>query len=220
MFDDKDDFMGAPVCTECNLSYVVGLEEDERKHAYHHDRAVNGVPSERLPEEPVIWEDGDFRITAFAHNNSVQRVRHLAQEVSSMFNMETHFSFGIYDENEEGDEDSRNAHVFLLHHQDRVVGFLLLERQASVWRIPWSVYDSDGVDYDKYGLPDHPPMWSICFVGVLKKWRRQRLATLMIREALIFLGETLHSVGWHTPFKRSGKALCQSLCPEEFYVAI
>lgn len=197
-------------CPKCGMGYIQGLPEDEKRHKPYHDRIVNGVPARPLKTDQVIWQASDQRITVVtAHSPISQRKR--AEAVASAANVE--YDCGIYHAAETPDE--RDAHLFLYHTRNRIIGVVILEKQKTVWRCRWRGDNKPECEE----LLGHDPMWSVVFIWVHAKNRNHGGASHLLTEGLKYLGQSQQTVGWYTPFTDSGRAFAKSICPDEFYIA-
>jgi hypothetical protein len=72
-------------CPDCRMGYVPEVPEDFQEHKKYHDKIVNGVPSRRLKNDWVVWEEGYYRITVVIHATSSISQRERAQEAGGQF---------------------------------------------------------------------------------------------------------------------------------------
>jgi hypothetical protein len=201
-----------PHCPECGFDYVAGIPSNTRAHRKYHDEMVNGIPARPLASDKTIWQEGLYRITLVNHLSPfIQRKR--AEKAGIVANRDTRYTFQPYSASESLDD--RNVHLFLLHHQDRIVGLLVLEMRSVIWKCTWEEYQR----HVSNKLLDHPPIWSVVLAWVNRHHRRKGFACRMATEAARFFGIQLEQLGWYTPFTESGRAMVRRLCPEEFYIA-
>jgi ribosomal protein S18 acetylase RimI-like enzyme len=200
-------------CAECDMAYDEDVPGDRREHRKHHDTVVNGLPRRRLRTERVISEDSSARLLVVRHRTAALSERRRAQRVAQLANRDTRFDFAAYHAGD-SDED-RDPHVFLLEVNDRFVGLLVAERREYVQRFTWEEYGEPTGG----PLPKADPVWSICMLWIHAKYRRQGFAVLLVTRAIRFLGTSLSTTGWYTPFTDSGEALARKLCPDSFLVA-
>lgn len=199
-------------CPECQMCYVEGLPDNEKEHNAYHDQVVNGVVARPAKSDHVIWQEGNQRITLVtSYSSRAQRER--AEKVASLANLETHYDRGIYHAAETPDKG--NIHLLLYHRGNRVVGLIVLERRPRIWRFRWR--GEDKPEWEE--LQGHEPMWSVVFVWVHKKIRRQGVARSLLTEAMRILRIGQQDVAWYTEFSDEGRAFVRSLYPDEFYVA-
>lgn len=184
------------------------MQEKVREHDRYHDAVINGLPAPALSSDCVVWSQGNERITVISQS-SPREQRQRAEEVAKYARKDTPYGAEVL----LGELDVR---VFLLHKDDRDVGLLLMEKLGGVWRAKWK--DLDG-GKQPTKLHNHPPIWSVCLVWVLKQHRRGCFAKTLLNKALNYLGCRLDQIGWYTPFTDSGEAFVRSCCPEEFYIA-
>jgi len=201
-------------CDVCDMRYVPESQDDVLEHDKYHDKVVNGLLAPPLRSDCVVWQHDNERITVVCQS-SPREQRDRAEEVGRYARKDTPYGA------EELFDEKREVRVFLLQKENRVIGFLLMDKRDHVWRANWDELDSDKQPKE---MLDHPPMWSVCLVWVLKKHRRLGFAKTMLDEALTYLECSLDNIGWYTsssppPFTPSGEAFVRSCCPNEFYIA-
>jgi len=196
-------------CNDCGMGYVPESRDDVLEHEKYHDKVVNGLRAPPLRSDWVIWSHDDERITVVSQSSPREQSKR-AEKVGKYARKDTHY----------GAEDlfyaEMDVRVFLLHKEDRVIGLLLINKRDHVWRTSWD--ELDACKQPKEML-DHPPIWSVCFVWVLKNHRQLGFANTILNKAVVYLGCSLYNIGWYTPFTDSGKAFVRSCCPKEFYIA-
>lgn len=195
-------------CDVCGMSYVPESPDDVIEHDKYHDIVLNGLPVPPLRSDFVIWSHDNERITVISQS-SIPQQRHIAEEVAKYARKDTHYGA----EELFGEIEVR---VFLLHKEDRVVGLLLVDKRDHVYQARWDELD-DGKQPKE--MHNHPAIWSVCLVWVLKKHRRHHFAETMLNNALTYLRCRLDDIGWCTPFTDSGKEFVLNCCPNEFYIA-
>lgn len=194
------------------MAYVKESPEDRKLHRVYHDEIVNGVPAPPVKSEKVIWHDNHGRIVLVTpFSPMAQRVR--ARKVGRVANRETHYDFGLYNENERPDE--RNLHLFLYCCGSRAVGLAILEKRTHVCHYTWEEYDRK----EQKTLEEKTPVWSLGFIWAHRKHRRAGIARRLFHEALRFLGIAQESVGVYTPFSTDGERFARSLFPQGFLIA-
>lgn len=198
-------------CPECQMTYVRGLAGDERVHSAHHDQVVNGFATPPSKNDRVLWADEERRITLVTERSPIEQ-RKRAEKVASLANLETRYTGGVYYAAEPANEE--NVQFLLYHVGTRVLGLIVLERKGEIWRCQWQ----GGNEPLCEELHGHEPMWSIVFVWVHKKYRRQGVARRLFKEASQFLETGEQGMGWYTPFTKEGEAFVKNLNPVEFYV--
>ena len=195
------------------MNYIPEISEDFREHKKYHDRVNNGFYSHPSKRDKLIWSRDDLRITV-VNQLSPEFLRKRAEEVARLAKLDTPYDLPCYCANEP--PNSQNIHAFLLHKKNRIVGFLTVEKRDHIWQAKWADLD---VGKEPNKLPEHPPIWSICFIWIHNRYRGSHLGQIMINEAVEYLGCKIEKIGWYTPFTDSGKALVRSFCPEVFYIA-
>ncbi len=201
-------------CNDCNMRYVPESRDDNLEHEQYHDKVVNGLRASLLRSDCVVWSHDNDRITV-VRQSSLREQRDRAEEVGKYARKDTPYGAeDLFDEEME-------VHVFLLHKEERIIGLLLMDKRNHVWRANWEKCDAGKQPKE---MLDHPPIWSVCMVWVLKKHRQFGFAKTMLGKALTYLECSLDDIGWYTsgsppPFTPSGEAFVRSCCPNEFYIA-
>ena len=196
-------------CDDCGMSYVPELQDNVLQHKKYHDKIVNGLRTSSLKSDNVIFSQNDKRVTVISQiSPRVQRKR--AEEVARYARKDTPYGA------EQLFDYEMEVRVFLLHKEDRIIGLLLMDKRYHVWLANWVDLDAGKEPKE---ISQHPPIWTVCFVWILKKHRRLHLAKVLLNEALTYLGCHLEKIGWYTPFTDSGHLFVHSCCPEAFYIA-
>jgi len=201
-------------CNDCGMGYVRELEDNVLAHEKYHDKVVNGLCAPPLRSDCVVWRHDNERITV-VRQSSLREQLDRAEEIGRCARKDA--GYGA----EELFDEKMEVRVFLLHKEDRVIGFLLMDKRDHVYRGNWDEYDA-GKQPEK--MLDYPPIWSVCLVWVLKKHRRVGFAKTVLGKALTYLKYSLDNIGWYPSssppaFTSSGEAFVRSCCPNEFYIA-
>jgi len=105
--------------------------------------------------------------------------------------------------------------VLLGYISNRAIALLVLERCSHLWRSTWAEYDAEV----------QPPLvskeanrWTVSFVWVLPKYRKQGIADRLVRTAASWAKIPVGQFAWHTPFTESGGRLVRRHCPQVFFV--
>jgi len=191
------------------MGYVPELPDNVLEHERYHDKIVNGLPSVPLKSDCVIYSQDDKRITVVSQS-SPQEQRNRAEEVGLYARKDTPYGA------EQLFDDEMEVRVFLLHKEDRIIGLLLMDKCNHVWRASWVEVDAGKKPKE---ISHHPPIWTVCFIWILKQHRRRHLAKMLLNKALTYLGYRPDQIGWYTPFTDHGKAFVRSFCTDEFYIA-
>jgi len=200
-------------CELCRMSYVPENPGEVRKHKKHHDEAINGFRAPPSKSEQIIWSRDDMTITVI-NQHSPLFLRKRAEKVASIAKRDARYDFPCYSAKEPISE--QNVHVFLLHKQRRIIGLLTMEKHDHIWKTSRADWDADKKPKE---LLAHPPMWSICFIWILKCHRGSHWGQTMVNEAIAYFGENFETIGWYTTFTPSGEAWFHRCCPEVFYIA-
>jgi len=196
------------------MEYVPELQDNVRLHDEYHDIIVNGFRTSHIKSDNVIWSQNDMRVTVINQISPMEQ-RKLAEEIAQYARNDTPYGA------EQLFDDKMEVRVFLLHKKERIIGLLLMDKRNHVWLAGWDDLD---VGKKPKEMPHHPPIWTVCFVWILKKHRRLHLAKMLLNEALTYLVCGLDSIAWYTcgsppPFTLSGEAFVRNCCPREFYIA-
>jgi hypothetical protein len=201
-----------PKCPECEFDYVAGIPSNTRAHRKYHDEMVNGIPAKPLANDRIIWEEVPYRITV-VNAESPTAQKKCAERSGIVARRDTPFDFKPYSAVEVLDE--RNVHLFLLHHQERIVGLLVVEKRSHIWKCTWEERERHVFN----DLSDRPPIWSVGLVWVNRQHRRKGFGCRLAAEAARFWGIQIRQLGWQTPLTESGAVMIRKLCPDEFYIA-
>jgi ribosomal protein S18 acetylase RimI-like enzyme len=194
------------------MTYAEDSPEDRRLHRTYHDEIVNGVPARQLKSDKVIWRRGeDCIIVVNAASPRAQRIR--AAKVGRVANQETHYDFGVYDEDEPPDE--REIHLFVYRSGDRAVGLSILEKRTGICHYTWEEFDK----HVQKTLEEQEAIWSLAFTWVHKKHRRCGIAKILLVEAARYLGVRVNEVGLYAPLSDDGEAFARSIFREGFLIA-
>ncbi len=198
-------------CELCRMSYVQENPDDVREHEEYHDKVVNGLPvvSAEAESDSVIYLSDSMKIVVVKKSSSAKQ-QGQAEEVFRLARRDTE-----YDAEVVFGEDELCTHVFLLQRQERNIGLLMVEKRDNVSIISWSDIN---LGKKPERLPSHPPMWSICFIWILKSCRDCDLGKSMIGAALSYLRVDLENIGWYPTFSETGERLVQRCCPDSFYI--
>jgi GNAT superfamily N-acetyltransferase len=197
------------ICNICGMEYVSELQDNVRQHNEYLDKTVNGLRTSPMKSDCIISSQDDKRITVISQLSPMEQLK-LAEEVAQYARKDTPYGA------EQLFDDKVEVRVFLLYKKDRIIGLLLVDKRYYVWLARWDELD---VGKKPKKIPHHPPIWTVCFVWILKKHRAQNLAKILLNEAITYLGCRLDQIGWYTPFTDSGQSFVKSYCPEEFYIA-
>jgi hypothetical protein len=191
------------------MSYVLENPEDVQAHQEYHDKVVNGLA---LPSKSdcVIWSQDDMRIIVVNGLSPLEQ-RRQAEEIAILARKDTQYGAEVL-----FGESELETHVFLLHRQNRAIGLLIMEKRDHICQTSWADWDAGKKPKE---LLAHPPIWSICFIWILQRYRGSHLGQTMINEVVAYLGSNFETIGWYTPFTPSGKALVRRCCPKMFYIA-
>lgn len=199
-------------CKICNFTFCPDLLEDVKTHRKRHDEAVNGIKAPAAKHDKILWYEGQYRITITNQlSPKYQRVR--AEKVARLGNRETRYDFPPYTADEPLDD--KVVHLFVLYHQSRAVGILVLSRREDIWGGKWE--DIEKKELQK--LEKHVPIWTVDFIWVLKKHRGYNLAKKLIKAAANYFEFEIEHIGWYPPFSNDGKYLSKSICPNYVYMA-
>jgi hypothetical protein len=117
-----------------------------------------------------------------------------------------------------------DSHAFLLWQGGRLIGLFVLARRPRWVNAAWNQEEPNGVaevsGWDvRKGERDSGPLWSLDFMWIVRKHRRQALGRLLLQCAAQFLGITVEELAWLPPFTPAGKAFIRHVQPEMFRAA-
>ena len=204
-------------CTrQCEFPYHPADPAQVRKHDRYHDEVSNGVYARPAKSDEVIWKQGRDRITVMRHRTALRAQRERAWRAAFAANREMRYDGGVYCAEDPPDE--RDLHVFLPHRGNRIVGLLIMERRTPMWSGTWDEFDESKASNAEPQSAEQTPVWSVGFVWVLPRHRREGLARRLVLEGCAFLGAQVEHLGWYVPFMQSGEALVRKLCPVKLYL--
>lgn len=192
------------------MLYVPENPEDVREHKEYHDKIINGLSVILSENNSVVWVQDDFQLIVI-DGHAPKEQRQQAEEVARIARLDTPYGAEVL-----FGEDELETHVFLLQRQKRNIGLLTMEKRVRVWRYSWAKIDSG---QEPKELPGLPFMWSICFIWILKSFRRSNLGKTMLGAALEHLRVSLKDIGWYIPFTDDGTAFVRNCCPDSFFIA-
>ncbi len=196
-------------CGICGMSYIPENPSDVCEHKIYHDEIVNGIIAIEADKENTVWHNDNLKITVVS-NLSDKQLKDQAEEVGRKARKDTPYGaevlFGELDIN-----------VFLLHKENRIIGYLPIDKRDQVWRVSWKEYDSGNI----HRVADEKrQIWCICMIWILSKWRRCKYAKLLFERAIQYLNADLDNIAWYVPkITSEGKAFMQCYCPEYFNIA-
>jgi len=194
-----------PSC-ECGLTYSDKWPPDVRRHRREHDEYLHGVPGKPLSDDEVLDPNPECRIIVVRPNSS-RRQHDRVERVASRANSEMRYDFGIYHTCEREAHHQFGMHPLLAWRDNRAIGFLLLERRSHVGEWRWADECPEGIP-----LIETSARWTIGFVWVLRKFRRQGVARRMLSNASRFCGTQIADLCWYWPLSDDGEALAKSVC--------
>ena len=195
-------------CKLCGMGYIPENPDDVHEHEIYHDKIVNGLYSISSKKESTIWLHDDLKITV-VNNTSSEECRKKAEEVGILARRDTPYGaevlFGEFE-----------AYVFLLHKQNRIIGFLNIDKRDSYAQMSWTDFE---IPRD-INLHEISSIWCVCMIWILLKYRRLSYANLVLEKALNYLQSNLNDVAWYVPpITDLGKAFMRNFYPDIFYVA-
>lgn len=183
--------------------------DDVAEHEAHHDKIVNGLAVSQPPERITIWSDGDMAVWAI-NSSSPKAVRNHAEEVGRIARRDAGYGAEVL-------FTDLTVTVFLLLKGNRIIGFLPIDKRDRVWATSWSAFESNNIDRDCFVTR---PVWCVCMVWVLAKYRGSKYASLLLRKAMDYLGCAPDNLAWYVPpVTDAGKAFIRRHCPDQFHIA-
>ncbi len=196
-------------CKICGMGYIPEIPDNVHDHNIYHDKIVNGLTSIQSDDEIVICSKDDLIISVVS-NTSAKKLKKNAEEAGIYARKDTDYEAQVL-------FGELETHVFLLHKENRIIGYMPTDKRDHVWQVSWEDYEANNIKRDQY---DIRPIWCICMIWILSKHRRSRYAKLILEKALEYLKCSLNDIAWYVPeVTETGKAFMQSCCPEWFNIA-
>lgn len=201
------------ICPECGFSYVPDIPEDVKLHENYHDKMVKGVPLSTTKKIEAIWEDQDSLIFVVNFSSPFSQKK-IAEKVGIIAHRDTPYDISPYSAREIKDE--RDVHIFLYHEENRIIGYLLVEKRKNIWSCSWEQYDRNQATK----VTDIPFLWTIGLVWVNRRHRRKGIAKTLIKEASNYFDLKIKDFGWYAPpITESGEAILRKILPEGYFIA-
>lgn len=201
------------ICSECGFSYVPDIPEDVKLHENYHDEMVKGVPLSTTKEMEVIWEDRGSLIFVVNFSSPFPQKK-IAEKVGIIANRDTPYDISPYSAGEI--RDDRDVHIFLYHKENRIIGYLLIEKRTNIWKCSWEQYEKQQPSV----VSDIPFLWTVGLVWVHRGHRHKGIAMTLIKEASNYFKLKLKDFGWYAPpITESGEAMLRKILPEGYFIA-
>lgn len=200
-------------CEVCGFGYVPEDPRDATIHRREHREFLRGVAAKPLKSDCVVSHEDALRITLVKPDGPlIQRER--IEKVARRANLEMEYSFGIYGANEKCNTELE-IHALIGYRKDRAVTLLIFERRAHVWVASWG---EDGEPCHATKIENAKLKWTIGFIWVLPKHRRQGIALKLLEQASRYTQIPLSELGWYTPLSAAGGALARHCCPDQILI--
>jgi GNAT superfamily N-acetyltransferase len=202
----------------CDFDYSPDWSPSRREHVIRHYEWEHGVRLRRLQEFEAVGEvDGSKAL--LVRPDSRRFLRRQAERVSRRSIREP-LGQGAYDQpvyyaEPPGAVPELHEHAVLLASGGCAVAILVLERRHLIQRYRWTARP-------RFELAEHlpePVRWTIAHVWVLPALRGHGLGRGLVRLAAEGVSETPDTIGWLSPFTRSGKRLMASVTSDGFHRA-
>lgn len=200
-------------CPNCKMSFVLHDDEDCAEHEKYHDLIVNGSQIILPDKESLVWCDALDGVVLIT-DNSPPNIRKLGDDVATCSRFNSEFDGLVFRSSDPPDE--RDAHIFIYVKDGRGVGLLCLDRRTMVRTCSW---DADSVKYTCDDGSDLRLMWSIGYVWVHEKYRKNGLASRFLNIILRSMDVSIDEIGWYSPFSNDGEKFIRKLCPTRFFIA-
>jgi GNAT superfamily N-acetyltransferase len=207
-------------CELCRLRYDPNSPEDCSRHRRVHDASLNGLRYRQTPSDRVIAEKDGWRLSVVARESPFAQ-RRRAVTAFRMASREMGYSGSGYAKREPKEDDT---HAFLLYRGSRLIGLFILAHRARWVEGRWNEEEpTGGSEVSGWDVRTRvrgvEPVWSVDFMWVARKYRRQGQGKLLLQGAADFLGTTVEQFAWLPPFTPFGKAFIRHVQPKEFRAA-
>jgi GNAT superfamily N-acetyltransferase len=174
---------------------------------------MHGVAAKPLRSDCVVYADDAVRITLVGPDAPlVQRRR--VEKIAGRANWEMRYGFGIYGAAEKGNTELE-IHAFVGCRNERAVALVIFERRSHVWVARW---DENAEPCDPTKVENAGPKWTVGFIWVLARYRRQGIALRLLEQASRYTRVPVSDLGWYPPLSSGGKALARRICPLQFFI--
>ena len=198
-------------CPVCELNYEEELPEDRQYHKRYHDPIANGLYARPLKRDHTIWDNDGYSITVVNFFSPIAQQQRTSK-VARIAKKDTPYDFAAYSVGEELDE--HNVHVFLLHHQNRIVGMNVMRMRKKVAYASWEQFKEKQIT-----LVEEPiHLWTIDMMWVHRNHRGSNLGMTLVNQAARYLEVDIQAIGWLLPFTDAGRALVRKCCPDVFNI--
>ncbi|NTU59689.1 MAG: hypothetical protein HGA98_01370 [Deltaproteobacteria bacterium] len=209
-----------PRCDVCRLRYDLKSPESVARHLRVHDALVNGFRYGAARSDRIVWAEGGLRIALVTGDSPVPQ-RRRAVSAFRVASREMGYSGSGYAKREPEEDE---AHAFLLYRAGRMIGLFLLARRERWMEGAWNDEEPNGVAEVSGWRADRrergeTPLWSLDFMWIARKYRRQGYGRIVIGAAARTLGTTPEGLAWLPPFTPNGKAFIRHIQPVAFRAA-
>lgn len=209
-----------PRCEICRLRYDAKSPEDVLRHRRVHDALLNGFRLVPMRSERVVLEQEGLRI-ALVTGDSPFSQRRRAVRAFRIASREMGYSGSGFAKSE---PEESETHSFLLYRGSRLIGLFLLARRGRWVEGEWNDDEPNGIaEVSGWEIRKRErgttPLWSLDFMWIARKYRRQGYGRIAIHCAARTLGTTAEELSWLPPFTSFGKAFIRHIQPVAFRAA-
>ena len=194
---------------ECGLTYVSGIDEDEKQHEIWHDEYLHGATLHDMHALSVISSVAVYPLVVVdaaiprEARFRLSKAAYVAQRATP-----------DYPAGYDGTISEADEKLFLARDGDRAIGVVLTASDEGYWRLAWT-HEGTAQLLDRN--PYRGPRQKIGRVWVAKAYRRRSIGSLMVRAVVEFLGYEVSDIGWELPLTEDGSALLQKLVPSKWW---
>ena len=197
-----------PRC-ECGLSYVSGIDEDEKQHGIWHDEYLHGAMLPDLYSIGAICSVGGYPLVMV--DAAVPReVRFRLSKAAYVAQRATPDYPAGYD----GTISEADERLFIARDGDSGIGIILAALDEYFWSLTWT---REGTVQLIDRTPHRGPLQKIGRVWIAKAYRRRGIASLMVKAVVEILGYDVSDIGWELPLTEDGAALLQKIVPSKWW---
>ena len=197
-----------PRC-ECGLTYVSGIDEDEKQHEIWHDEYLHGAILPDMHALSVISSVAVYPLVVVdaaiprEARFRLSKAAYVAQRATP-----------DYPAGYDGTISEADERLFLARDGDRAIGVVLTALDEYYWSLTWT---HEGTVQLLDRTPHRGPLQKIGRVWVAKAYRRRDIASLMVKAVVEILGYEVSDIGWELPLTEDGAALLQKLVPSKWW---
>jgi len=191
------------------MSYISGIDEDEKQHEIRHGEYLHGAILPDLHALSAVTLVAGYPIVMVDASVPIEVRFRLAQAAYVAQRATPDYPAGYDGTISEGDEK-----LFIARNDDRAIGVVLTALDEYYWSLIWT---HEGTVQLLDETPHRGPLQKIGRVWVAKAYRRCGIASLMVKAVVEILGYEVSDIGWELPLTEDGAAFLRKLVPSKWW---